>query len=308
VAKMDKKMLALARRQHGLLERAQLHDGGWDDSAVRRWIVEGRLERLHSGVYRVGGVPATPRQALLAACLAGGPGVVASHRAAASLWGILDGELPIEVTVLRQRKPRVRGAILHRSTDLVPHHILEVDGVPVTSPSRTLVDLGAVVPRWQVADALERSLVSRLLSPVEADEILSTVGRRGRSGVGALRAVLDERALGQGIPDGLLEPRMARLLREWGLPAGAFQHEIRDRSGAFVARVDFAWPDRRLVVEVDGFSAHGTPKAMTADLARQNRLVALGWTVFRFTWEQVVRRPKEVVAQLRPVLGSVSTP
>lgn len=99
---------------------------------------------------------------------------------------------------------------------------------------------------------------------------------------------------------------MARLLRAHRLPPAAFQHEVR-HAGRFVARADFAYPDRRLAIEVDGFETHSTPRALQSDLARQNALVALGWTVLRFTWSDVVRRPEAVAAPIRRVLGSLNS-
>ena len=82
-----------------------------------------------------------------------------------------------------------------------------------------------------------------------------------------------------------------------------FQHEVR-HGGRFVARADFAYPDRGLVVEVDGFESHASPRALQSDLHRQNELVALGWTVLRFTWADVVRRPERVASAVRRVLGT----
>lgn len=163
--------------------------------------------------------------------------------------------------------------------------------------------MGAVVDDRQVADALERALIARVCSVLAVERALDDVARRGRRGAGVIRRVLDERALGRARPDGLLEARTARVLREGGLPSPAFQHEVRVR-GRLVARVDFAWPDMRVAVEVDGFEVHATPRAMQADLERQNRFVAAGWTVVRFTWLDVVRRPEWVAAQIAAVLRS----
>lgn len=299
----DAALMALAERQFGLVEITQARQAGVDDDAVRRRVASGRLVRAHPAVYRVAGVPITAEQRLMAACLAAGPDAAVSHRAGAHLWDIADGfgEL-VEIASPRPRWPRLDHVIVHRSTDLRPEHVTVRHGVPVTKPSRVLVDLGAVVPWTVVADALERTLVKRLLTPRAADAILDDVGRKGRSGAGVLRRVLDQRALGHGIPDGLLEPRMASLLRWAQLPPAEFQFKVlvgRRELG----RVDFAWPDRLLVVEVDGFETHGTPQAFAADLVRQNELVSAGWTVLRFTWRQVVTRRAEVAAVLRPFLS-----
>ena len=68
-------------------------------------------------------------------------------------------------------------------------------------------------------------------------------------------------------------------------------------------RVDFAYVDRRIAIEVDGFGVHGTAAALSSDLARQNALVLQGWTVLRFTWKQVVTQPDKVA---RTVLVTLS--
>jgi very-short-patch-repair endonuclease len=94
---------------------------------------------------------------------------------------------------------------------------------------------------------------------------------------------------------------MARLLRDHGFPPAVFQHPVP----AARARLDFAYPEIRLGIEVDGYEVHGTPRAMTADHERQRRLVTAGWTVIRFTWHDVVRRPTRVAADLRDVWAAL---
>jgi very-short-patch-repair endonuclease len=192
--------------------------------------------------------------------------------------------------------------VVHRSRDLAPGHTTAREGVPVTNPLRTLVDLGAVVPDRLVAEALERGLVSRRFGVASLEWMLGEVAKPGRRGCGVLRRVLDDRALGAARPDSVLEPRMARLLRTHGFPPARFQHVVAEAD----ARVDFAYPDRRLAIEVDGFEVHGTPEAMAADLDRQNRLVAAGWSVARFTWRDVVLHPGAVARRLTEVLGGSS--
>jgi very-short-patch-repair endonuclease len=193
--------------------------------------------------------------------------------------------------------------VVHRSRDLVPEHTTIRHGVPVTNPLRTLVDLGAVCSRWTVEDALDRGLVAKRHTVAAVEWLLHEVARPGRRGCGVLRQVLDDRALGKARPDGLLEPRMARLLRSYGLPPAAFQHEVPEAR----ARLDFAYPGNRLGIEVDGYEVHGTPRAMAADHERHNRLMAAGWTVLRFTWFQVVRQPGDVATTVRSALGSQMT-
>jgi very-short-patch-repair endonuclease len=297
-----KRLGGIARGQHGLVSREQALRVGLSDVVLHDWVGHGRLERVHAGVYRVGGAPRRWEQEVMAAVLAGDG--VASHRCAAHLWGLHDDNR-VEVTVPRERRARANGVVVHRSKDLVGRHCTRRTGIPVTTPMRTLVDLGAVVGDEQVADALERALIARVCSVAAVERALDDVARKGRRGAGVIRRVLDERALGRARPEGLLEARLARVLREHGLPAPAFQHHVRVR-GRLVARVDFAYPDVLLAIEVDGFEVHATPAAMQADLERQNRLVAAGWTVLRFTWLDVVRRPAWVAAQIKAVLLTVS--
>jgi very-short-patch-repair endonuclease len=298
----ERALVDLASVQHGLVTRSQAVDLGFSDSSIHKRCLSGGLDALHPGVYIVGGAPDTWHQRMLGACMAAGGLAVASHRSAARIWGLLGDNGGLELTVCRPRAPRPRGVVWHRSRDLVPRHTTVREGIPVTNPMRTLVDLGAVVKPWVVEDALDRGLSTRLVSMSAVEWMLHDVARPGRRGCGVLRKVLDERALGQAPPDGLLEPRMARLLRDHGLPPATFQHDIPGTR----FRVDFAYPEARLAIEVDGYDPHGTRKAFDADRERQNTLVLLGWTVLRFTWPQVVRRPGQVANQVRSALGALS--
>jgi very-short-patch-repair endonuclease len=83
------------------------------------------------------------------------------------------------------------------------------------------------------------------------------------------------------------------------LPAAVFHYVVSSPAGLFLAEVDFAYPEIRLAIEVDGFGAHGTPRAMAKDFVRQNGLVPYGWHVLRFTWRQVTRQPELVAAAIR---------
>jgi very-short-patch-repair endonuclease len=295
-------MAELAARQNAVVGRHQALACGMTGPTLSRRLADGRLQRLLPGVYVVAGSPPSWQQRLIAACIAAGPGAAASHRAAARLWRLLDGEQPLEVTVPRQKAPRIRQVAVHRSTDLVERHITWRRGIPVTNPLRTIVDLGHVLGPEDVEDALDRGLVARRFTMVAVEQVLDELARSGRSGCGVLRRVLDDRALGDQRPDGLLEARMARLLRDARLPQATFQHVVTDDAGRFLGRVDFAYPERRLAIEVDGWRDHGTRSAFQSDRDRQNLLATAGWTVLRFTWHDVVRRPGNVAAGVRAFL------
>lgn len=290
----DRRVAELAAQQHAVVGRQQVLDAGMSEATLKRRVAQRRLQPFVPGVYAIPGAPPSWRQELMAACIAAGPLAAASHRAAGRLWGLLEGSQPLEVTVPLRKAPRLRHVAVHRSTDLLPEHITRRRDIPVTNPLRTVVDLGAVLSPDEVESALDRGLVMKLVSVVAVEHVLDQLARSGRSGCGVLRRVLDDRALGDQRPDGLLEPRMARLLQDAGLPAPRFQYVVRAPDGTFVARADFAYSEHRLAIEVDGFATHASPRALQADLDRQNRLVQAGWTPLRFTWHDVVRRPDAV--------------
>lgn len=299
----DQGLAELAAQQHGVFSTAQARELGVDRKRLRRLVSGKHLARLHPGVYAATGAPETWRRDLFAAWLAAGPGAAVSHRAAAQIWGLLrDTPDLVELAVPEPRHPKVAGAVIHRSVDLQPAHVESDEGLPVTSPMRTIVDLGLVLRHWDVEDALDRGLTKRLFTVTAIEWMRAEVAERGRNGCGIIGTILDDRALGAAPADSLLEPRLARLLKQAGLPAAVYHYLVRDGRGRVLAEVDFAYPDLRLAIEVDGFEAHGTPRQMSRDFVRQNGLVPLGWHVLRFTWEQVVRQPEMVAATIRAAL------
>jgi very-short-patch-repair endonuclease len=298
----------LMAAQHGLVHLAQARALGLGEDVLHRAATAGVVTRRQPAVYALAGAPRTWHQELMAAVLDAGDGAAASHRAAAILLGIAGrgAARVVEISVPRPRNSRMAGVVVHRSGDLVPEHVVQVDGIPCTGPLRTLVDLGAV-ERWPiVSDAFERALQSGQATLRGAEWMLTELSQRGRAGCGVFRRVLDERALVAVSPhEGLLEPRMARLLRAAELPHAAYQHVVTHR-GQFVAQVDFAYVELKEAFEVDGFETHGTPKAMAGDFEREHDLRAAGWGVTRFTWFHVVKRPRYVASVVREVLGAHS--
>lgn len=284
---------ALARSQHGLVTSEQAVRG-LGPSRKRRWVLEGRLLAVQPRVFRVAGAPSTWHQQLKAAALTT-DGVI-SHRSAAELWGLIQPAGYVDVSVQPPRAPRAEPpVIVHRVKDLHPELAVDREGLRVTDPVRTVIDLGLVLPAWAVRDALSRGITTRLFAVTEVDRLREALGRKGRNGTGIVRELLEERRLTGGTEESTLELRLLRLARKHGLPQMTVQHEVW-HAGRFVARVDAAFPDRKLAIEVDGFEHHSSPDAFQRDRTRQNRLVALGWTVLRFTWDDVVRRPS-LVAQ-----------
>lgn len=287
------------RSQHGLIttEQAVTILG---PSRKARWVSERRLISVQPGVFRVAGSPETWHQALTGASLAA-EGIV-SHRAAAELWGLVAPAGYVEVSVSPASRPRLRPpAICHRIADLHPELAVERAGLRVTDPVRTVIDLGLVLPHWSVGDALSRGITTRLLGIKEVGQLRDALGRKGRNGTGVMREILERRFLTEATEESVLERRFIELVRRHNVSAPVFQHEVW-HAGRFIARIDAAYPDRMLAIEVDGFSAHSSPDAFQRDRTRQNRLVALGWTVLRFTWADVVQQPAMVATTVRETL------
>lgn len=287
---MMRGVAVIAAAQYGLCTRGQATAAGIAASTLDDWCRSGRVVRVHPGVYRVAGAPVSWEQQVLGAVLAAGPGAAASHRTAAALWGLLDAT-PVEVVVPLPRLPRLAGVTVHRTRD--PLDLTRRRAIPVTSPMRAILDLGAVVPAWAVEAALDRAEAAGVCSIAAVEWERARVARPGRRGSGVLREVLDRRALLEVPPDGVLEPRFARLCKAAGLPAPVFQHPV----GRF--RIDFAYPELLIAIEVDGYGPHASRAAFQRDRSRQNDLVALGWTVLRFTWADIVKRPDHVARVLR---------
>jgi len=281
---------ALAARQHGVVSVPQLLALGIGHEAVKWRARQGRLHRVHRGVYAVGHARLTLRGRWWAAVLAcGGPGsAVLSHRSAAALWDLLPAPgTPPEVTTLRRSAstPAVR---VHRSATLRDGDVTEDDGLPVTTASRTLADLAAVLSPHQLGRVCQRAEHLRLLDAAPLS------GRRSR----ALRAALAELAHHDPqVTRSELEERFLALLGAAGLPRPAVNATVAG------LEVDVLWPAHRLVVELDGAATHLTPTAFEEDRRRDAALQAAGYRVVRFTWRRVAREPRAVAAALHALLA-----
>lgn len=289
----------LARAQYGLVTSEQ---------AVRalgpgrkaRWVAERRLVCVQPRVFRVVGAPETWHQHLMAAALTT-EGII-SHRSAAELWGLIRPAGYVDVSVQPARAPRAQPpVIIHRVKDLHPELAVDREGLRLTDPVRTVIDLGLVLPTWAVRDALSRGITTRLFAVDEVQRLRDALGRKGRNGTGTIRELLEERLLTPGDEESVLERRLLLLAQRHGLPPMALQHEVW-HAGRFIARVDAAYVERMLAIEVDGYTHHSSPDAFQRDRERQNRLVTLGWTVLRFTWHDVVHRPTVVARTIRDAI------
>lgn len=294
----------VARSHHGVVSRADALASGATVHQLRRAVDRGELERVHPGVFRVAGAPRTPRQKLLLAVHAAGPGALASHRSAAYLWD-LDGSRAgrPEIVAPRHRRGRYDQARCHESTDLHLAGPVELDGIPCTGIARTLVDLGAVLPVERVQQSVDDAIRRGLCGWDDLLHALTMHARRGRRGVAALRSVLDV-SYGASVPDSRFNRLVERLIVESGLEPPAIEHEVRDVTGALIARVDLAYPDLRIAIELDGRAFHLSSQAFESDRRRQNALELHGWLVLRYTWQQYKDEPWRIVADIRRAMAA----
>jgi len=211
----------------------------------------------------------------MAAVLACGDHAVLSHGSGAALWGLLPSPSLVHITVpTRAGRSSRKGMHIHRTTTLLPGDITRRLRIPVTTPTRTLVDIRRTAPPKQFGKAMR-----------EAE---------------FLRLPLDHRRLS---PDGTrsdLEEVFVAFCRRRRLPAP----KVNTRIGCYL--VDFVWPDRRLIVEVDGFESHGTRSAFEEDRVRDAELKLLGYDVVRITWRRLTGRPGEVAEMLRALLRAAA--
>ena len=257
---------------------------------------------MHVGVYRHASAPVTPEQELLAAVLAGGDHAVGSHRSAAWLWKLLaaPAELP-EISVARRSSGRLRSVLVHHPTDLIGRQPVLRDGIWVTDPLRTVLDVAGVVPPHVADLVVDRGIGQRLFTVEGLVAVLDRSGRRGRPGSGRLRRVLAERGVSaQGRPPSVLESRMARLLRRFGI-ADPIAEYVPFPGAPY--RLDFAWPEIKVAVEVDGYETHASYERWRGGLARQRWCEEQGWLVLHFSWQEVTDHPEMVAAEILRVLA-----
>lgn len=264
---------ALAAQQHGVVSRGQIRSLGLSEEVVRRRLSHGRWLELHPGVVTTRAVPPSWLGRLNAARLWAGPQSIVARRSAAGVLGLEGfGPGPVEISVTcGQRRTGV--VTLRRSPSDRPT-IITVGGMAVTGVERTLLDLAGSRWRHQLGLALDECLRRRLTTLDRLWATWEKDGGKGRRGTAALRAALAARDERSALLDSALEAKMLRILKRIIGPAAVPQYEV-ERGSRLVARLDFAWPERRVGVETHGFRWHSGRERWERDLARQRTLTLL---------------------------------
>jgi len=293
----DLAIAAIADRQGGVVTRRQLVGLGLSASAIDRRVRSGRLHPLHRGVYTVGHRVLGLVGRRWAAVLAYEPGAVVSHGTAGTAWDMRRSRSgTIDVTVGRPGRARRDGIRLHWRRSIPADEVTTLDGLPITTPARTLLDLAAGGLRNRsleaAVDAAERK---RLLDFADLHALLARYP--GRPGTPSLKVVLARYRGGDTRSE--LEEIVAELCDRFGLPRPSENCVIEGKAR------DFFWPHARLVVEADSYAWHRSPSALSDDRERDVTLTLAGYRTLRFTWEQVTRRRRYVAdAILRSLVAS----
>jgi very-short-patch-repair endonuclease len=282
----DPALAAVAVGQYGLITREQLCDLGMGRGEIERRVATARLHRVHRGVFAVGHAAPRAEARWLAAVLACGPDALLSHHSAAALWRIHEHDpAPAHVTVPTRNGRDRTDIVVHRSAidelDRAVHR-----GIPVTSPERTLSDTARGADEEQLTRWVREAEFRGLL---EEDRMRGLLDRRPSR---LLALVYDDVVPTQSV----MEDRMLRICSRYRLPRPLTQQWILG------GRVDFLWPDRNIVVEVDSWKGHRGRVMFQADRTATNVLQLAGYLVLRFTWTDVTRRQAQVARMLRAAL------
>ena len=293
---IDAAIAALAELQHGVVIRWQLLELGLHPRAIDRRIAAGRLHVLHRGVYAVGDRALPPLGRLAAAVYASGTGAVAGNRSAAALHGLRAHSGSPEVTA-RPGTRKQRGILITRTT-LQRDEITVVQGIPVTTVARTLLDLD---PRL-----LERAVrEAEFLGVFDLAEVSRLLDRYPqRRGTARLRRVIGAFADSDIRTRSDLEERFWALVLDANLPRPELNGTVE--LDEITIEADVVWRDAKLIVELDGLQAHRTRDAFERDRER-DRIAALhDWLVIRVTWRQLADAPKRIIRDIRRLLAERS--
>jgi very-short-patch-repair endonuclease len=278
----------VARRQHGVVSARQLAEFGFPRETIARWVKEQRLHRIHRGVYAVGHDALSWDGRLLAAVLANEP-AVASHRTAAWIWGLLrtrPATFHLTAPSRRHRKERV---VVHYAR-LDPEDHLVVDGIPVTSPARTVLDLTPNRPRRDLDRLLNRADEREILDRRRFEALAARAGGHpGRARFAtAVRDFKPETATLRSD----LERRFRGLVLAAGVPVPQTNVVVEGYE------LDCYWEAEGFAVELDVFATHGSRHSFETDRERADDLLLAGIELIRVTDIRLKREPEETIARV----------
>lgn len=306
---MEPMEMLAAKATQGVVTVGMVYECGITHQTLRTYVGRGILIPVMRGIYRLYGSTPNWRQDLAAAQLRVGPASVISHRSAAALWS-LDRFRPgaVELTsphpnAWRSGRAQTPFKIIHHvSQDLDPHACTVLDGLPATTPARTLLDVGAHVNPVRLGSMIDDAARRKLTTYDELWDLEAALGRRGRQGTATLRKALQSRPAHSAVAGSAHESDVLGLIREARLPEPQLQYPVD--CGGIIYRIDLAWPDLLLAVECEGFEFHHLPADLNHDAVRANALMLHGWAIHRITRTMFLADPASVVADLNRVIAA----
>lgn len=285
---MDEKRLAsIADTQHGLFTRAQARGCGYSTKQIRHRVASARWQCLFGSVFTLAGATITAQIRDLALQLAV-PGGVLAGASAARWWGIAVPDRSSCLSVGPASHPRLTGARFLRDA-MSDEDVVMIEGVLVTSRARTVFDCLRLLAERDAIELLDRALQQRWITVADLSRrVTRFVGRHGAPKLARLVRVAASGTRSHA------ERVARRLLRRAGIDGWTSNFQVFDDAG-LIGTGDLVFRAEKLVIEVDGWAFHTTPDRFQRDRTRQNRLIAAGWTVLRFTWRDLVERPEYVI-------------
>jgi very-short-patch-repair endonuclease len=292
-------LAAAAQNNDGVTSRADAVASGVTRSQLHRWIAGGLVIANGPRALTFPGTPETYRHQVQRALINAGPTAAASHRTAAHLLGFEGfGEAPVEIVVPRKRKDTAFGeVIVHSSATLRPADTTEVAGFRCTAAARTIVDLAAVCSTSELEKAIDSAVRLGHISVTHLTNRLTALRHPGREGVRLLDGLLIDSG-----GTNHLERRFLELCRLSGLPKPMCQVQMK-RGTQTVARVDFNFAPRPVVVEVEGQIGHASPTQRNRDAKRRRELAAIGIEVVSFTYDDVIKDGSGTTQYLKSVFA-----
>jgi very-short-patch-repair endonuclease len=284
---VEREIAKIAGRQDNVIGREQVLAAGLTRGAIAYRIRSGRWQRQHRGVYLIGPAPPTPMGKARAAALAVGADAVVSHLSAARLFGLLPQEgRDVEITVARRNPGEHPGIRLHRVAGLTRVDVTQINGLRVTSIARTICDLAATESPHATEQAFQEALYREIVTDKALKAVLDREPRR--RGAPIIRALLNNPSLTRSER----ERRILKLISDAQLPKPLTNVPLNGY------KADVFWPQYNLIVEFDGWQAHGHRHAFENNRKRDQIMLANGLRTLRVTDRQLTTEPIALVARI----------
>lgn len=273
-------LASIGGRQHGLITLRQIEQ-------LRRMgddIDVSELQRVRRGLYSIEPGPLSWVRSVAAATLSPTNRVIASHRTAAQLHDLLHVDV-IEVSVQHPRRIRSTDAQVHRVRALDDIDVCVREGIPTTTVTRTLCDLGAVVSPPTVARMVDHVIATEMTTRAALWRTRIRLGASGRNGVGVLHRALSSVPIELDLAESGPEIALYRIVCDLDVPRPVPQHPIT--IGGVTYYADLALPGHRIALEYDGSIAHDSPAQQARDRRRDAAFASAGWTTLRFRWADI---------------------